>query len=564
MAIQVRRGANADFYASKMLPGEFAVTTDGSRKAYVAFQANDVKELAFKDDIKVTAENIKTALGYTPADEEDVNELNEKIVQETGKLSGEIADKTDKKLFDLITNAKCTTMPITKEYKDFTRGFVSEKGNVTNNDTSTLGYTEQIPVQSGDVITATKDGITETKFRFITAFVNGIADASLGYADGIYTSYTVPDCVTSVVATIYAYDLPSASDPTVFVTRQETQTELSELSVVQNKLGAWQEKRDVMSDGESIMFPENNIKNGDVFAFSANIVGAFGSVVIGNWLTDTEEYHVKIAVDSENITIYDRSNLGGIAQAHGLTISGNIQVQIEKGASNYLKKVIVCSGGNRYECNNLANHYWVGDKGCPCFESIGATITNVSASYSSRNINKPIWLFGDSFFSFSNARWTHYLVQDGYDMSCLINGYAGEQSASALTGLENLLEIATPRYIVWMEGMNDADDGVVDASWFAVFEELKVICAEKKIDLVLATIPNAHANGKLRDNSYKNAIIKDSGYRYIDCYAAVGSTADGYWFDGMLDTDGVHPTQQGALALYYRILADFPEISANV
>ena len=91
MAIQMRRGANSDFSPSKMLPGELAVTTDGSRKAYAAFQAGDVKELAFKEDIKVTAEKIKEALGYTPADQEDITELNEKLVQETGKLSSYIA-----------------------------------------------------------------------------------------------------------------------------------------------------------------------------------------------------------------------------------------------------------------------------------------------------------------------------------------------------------------------------------------------------------------------------------------------------------------------------------------
>lgn len=38
-------------------------------------------------DANVTPENIKNALGYTPADEEDVTELNEKLVQETGTLS---------------------------------------------------------------------------------------------------------------------------------------------------------------------------------------------------------------------------------------------------------------------------------------------------------------------------------------------------------------------------------------------------------------------------------------------------------------------------------------------
>lgn len=52
MAIQMRRGANSDFNPSKMLPGEIAVTTDGTRKVYAAFKANDVKELASKEDVQ--------------------------------------------------------------------------------------------------------------------------------------------------------------------------------------------------------------------------------------------------------------------------------------------------------------------------------------------------------------------------------------------------------------------------------------------------------------------------------------------------------------------------------
>lgn len=49
--IQHRRGAAKDFDASKMLPGEFAVTTDGSRKVLAAFGPGDVKELASKEDV---------------------------------------------------------------------------------------------------------------------------------------------------------------------------------------------------------------------------------------------------------------------------------------------------------------------------------------------------------------------------------------------------------------------------------------------------------------------------------------------------------------------------------
>lgn len=49
MAIQMRRGADRDFDKSRMLPGELAVTTDGSRKVYAAFAAGDVKELASEE-----------------------------------------------------------------------------------------------------------------------------------------------------------------------------------------------------------------------------------------------------------------------------------------------------------------------------------------------------------------------------------------------------------------------------------------------------------------------------------------------------------------------------------
>lgn len=52
MAIQHRRGADKDFDANKMLPGEIAVTTDGTRKVYAAFAAGDVKELVAAEDVE--------------------------------------------------------------------------------------------------------------------------------------------------------------------------------------------------------------------------------------------------------------------------------------------------------------------------------------------------------------------------------------------------------------------------------------------------------------------------------------------------------------------------------
>lgn len=50
MAIQMRRGASRDFDPSKMLPGEFCVSTD-DKKVYIAFSSGNVKELASTSDI---------------------------------------------------------------------------------------------------------------------------------------------------------------------------------------------------------------------------------------------------------------------------------------------------------------------------------------------------------------------------------------------------------------------------------------------------------------------------------------------------------------------------------
>jgi|GEM_PF-3788472 len=55
MAIQMRRGNESDFDASKMQPGEFAVSTD-QKKVRIAFASGDVKELATTDSIPEISE----------------------------------------------------------------------------------------------------------------------------------------------------------------------------------------------------------------------------------------------------------------------------------------------------------------------------------------------------------------------------------------------------------------------------------------------------------------------------------------------------------------------------
>ncbi len=83
------------------------------------------------------------------------------------------------------------------------------------------------------------------------------------------------------------------------------------------------------------------------------------------------------------------------------------------------------------------------------------------------------------------------------------------------------------------------------------------VCALYDIQPILATIPCVPSY----DNSYKNAWVRASGYRYIDFASAVNTAQDATtWYDDMLSSDNVHPDVQGAIALATQVLTDVPEI----
>ena len=90
MAIQHRRGADKDFDPQKVLPGEFAVTTDGTRKVYVAFAAGDVKELSTEEtDTSLTKEG-KAA--DAKATGEKINELKDDLDDLSSNIKENIID----------------------------------------------------------------------------------------------------------------------------------------------------------------------------------------------------------------------------------------------------------------------------------------------------------------------------------------------------------------------------------------------------------------------------------------------------------------------------------------
>lgn len=126
----------------------------------------------------------------------------------------------------------------------------------------------------------------------------------------------------------------------------------------------------------------------------------------------------------------------------------------------------------------------------------------------------------------------------------------------------------TPKYAVWCLGMNNPDSGAINSSYLTNTQNFLAKCQEKGITPILCTIPSAWGSvsedsdiAVTRDNSYKNAWVKASGYRYIDFADAVEKADGTGWYDNMLSTDGVHPDVLGAITLADRFIRDFPEIT---
>ena len=103
-------------------------------------------------------------------------------------------------------------------------------------------------------------------------------------------------------------------------------------------------------------------------------------------------------------------------------------------------------------------------------------------------------------------------------------------------------------------------------------DKMIAICKEYNIEPVIATMPTTPAKDSIEpDSGLSNAAgrqktgyckyVKSLGYRYIDQAEAVGTDENGNWNAGLLSSDFVHPTEEGAKVLLSRILLDFPEIS---
>lgn len=426
----------------------------------------------------------------------------------------------------------------------FTTGYMAKNGSVQTSGITTLEYSNKIEVAPTNIIRSSGDG-----FRFVCAFNGNTAVEAKGSEST--NEYLVPDGIDHVVLTRYKTNSGVAIN--------QIETELRYYNILNQIPMGYLSKVGSMANGDVISLLYHNVKNKNRYVFNANIT-TLGSI---KFQKGTSDY---ITVSQSGIAIHNDQGTINVAFPEGFSITHDITLVVENDESIYLSKLTVESVGNVFNADvTTAPIRFLMDTGTPSVESVGSVLTNCRFSWVSENVNAPIWIFGDSYVSWYDVRWVYYAVQDDNLKSTLLSGYAGEGSGDAMSGLENLLKITTPKIVVWCLGMNNGDtDSAVNSAWLNNYNKLIELSEQYGFEIVLYTTPTTPTI----NNNFKNAIIRDSGYRYIEADLAVRIDAEGHWVGygtdhPALSTDNVHPTEIGAKILYYRFLADLPELMSK-
>ena len=306
------------------------------------------------------------------------------------------------------------------------------------------------------------------------------------------------------------------------------------------------------SESLEVLSYNNCVKYDKSLVYMAHSTNAIGNVTI--YHQGSNPYGVNIQITPTNVIVTNNGSTV-LNEAHGITIQDYLYVFVDTDDQNNATIKVMSNG----TIKTYSVTSWYGWKG-QVFALCSSALDYHSLRWTCKRLDSPIWIFGDSYLSkTSQERWGYYLKDMGFD-NWLACGYPGAPSANVVQNVANLLAISKPKYIVWMLGMNDPDNGAINASWLSCVQSVIALCEQYDITPILTKIPTANGAGTLYDHSYKNAWIEASGHRYIDFPSAVGADSSGDWYTGLLANDGIHPSWRGAQALAYQVLTDLPEI----
>lgn len=465
--------------------------------------------------------------------------------------------------------------------------YIKPDGSVNSN--ASYSYTDFIPVTEGDVIVSWKWSGSRwveniESIRFIAAYDSNKsvisdsgAEKQFEYVVPSGVSYIILSCNTSYLGNKIQMILRNYTQtPSEYITYAQGEykgkasfishdmaSEIEDISFgktqyIRRCRGGFIASGDLSED---IVFPNNSVNGRYRIVVNAKIT-ALGTITIGRKHGSTSYGYFEI--DGSEIRWYSTGTTLTKTYTHGLTIGKECAIIIETNPSpasayrQYEHRVTVVSGGQSYATENIVIQNF--SKGKTCYIHADNSTLSVDASFTFYNAKSPVYAFGDSYFTWGPARWTGYLYDDGFADNVLTDAYSGRGSKDALESFKNLECIGIPSYVLWCMGMNDADTAEsVNSNWQTAYDYVCDYCDNHHIELILATIPEV-TNASYR-NDMKNSIVRNSGRRYVDFAKAVNAeTVGSAWYDGMLASDGVHPTESGARTLYNQILVDFPEI----
>ena len=294
-----------------------------------------------------------------------------------------------------------------------------------------------------------------------------------------------------------------------------------------------------------------NVKTNKSLVFTATF-DTFTGLRLGHGKTTYSGTYLEVS--NTDIKVYQytsAANLSG-TYTHNLNISKFVDVVINVGVG--VADITLITADGSFTANNVE---WSGSNGAIFAESINTEFSDCELKWRPFGVRERIWIFGDSYLSFTDSRWAGQMHKLGYT-KWLASGYPGGKSADELESFKTLLALGTPEIVVWCMGMNNGDSGSINESWLECVHEMLALCKDKGITPVLATIPNC----PIVDNSYKNTWVVNSGERYVNFNKAVGVNGT-TWYDGTLSNDNVHPTELGAKILAGRVCIDVPEIMNN-
>lgn len=417
---------------------------------------------------------------------------------------------------------------------------------------------------------------TEIKFkdlRYNANYISAIAfyDNNKSFIKALY------DFDASSEHTVQLEDIPSnaayirmsslmTSEPEVrlysFADTIKAINDAKSSSGVETKRGLLSEFRASLVGGNSMSMYVPNIKNGKNISFCAD-VQAFGSIDI-RYGNDYAYYRKgSIRIDSNDLIVYSPNSVQDVELvrvAHGLTISSFLYVQI-KGDVGGLATISISSSNGTY-IKELSKGSFYGCVGDIVVSSNGSTLSNCILCYGSPDLQEETWLYGDSYLDY----WTIPAIEAGHN-HFLNDGHSGRKTEDALVSFKKELEMHTPpKRVLWCMGMNNFDtDTEINAAYKSATDEMISICDSLGIEVILCTIPNCwnyNAQGSSVRHTFKNQYVKDSGKRFVDVAHALGADrgVDVDWFEGLRQTNDIHPSSLGAKILMQYIVSQVPEL----